>query len=238
MNIRTEPHAYTHEDQPYTGELVWDADQSGPRPGVLVFHGGAGLDAHARERATLIARLGYCVLAADLYGDLARGQREAIMGLLGRFQSTPEVLRSRTIAALHQLDRHPLAQGRVAAVGYCLGGMAALELARSGADIAAAISLHGGLKTALPAEPGVLKARVLVCHGALDPHVPAPDVQAFMAEMTNAGADWELQIYGGAQHGFTHDPNAPARPGVAYHHEADRRSGLALATTLREVFSR
>ena len=119
---------------------------------------------------------------------------------------------------------HTLVDGRVAAVGYCFGGMTVLQLARSGVDLAGVVSIHGSLKTARRAQAGQLKARVLVCHGALDPHVPMADVTAFVDEMNNAGADWQLIIYGGAMHGFTHEDAAGYKvPGVAYHAQADAR---------------
>jgi dienelactone hydrolase len=122
-------------------------------------------------------------------------------------------------------------------VGYCFGGLVALELARGGADVAAVASIHGSLRTKQPAAPGSIKAKVLVCHGALDPHVPLTDLQAFEDEMAKAGADWQVNVYGGAMHGFTHDADGPSPPGVAYHAAADARSSAALKYFLDEAFS-
>jgi dienelactone hydrolase len=113
--------------------------------------------------------------------------------------------------------------------------MTVLELARSGAELGGVVSVHGSLETSQPALPGTIKAKVLVCHGALDPHVPMTQVNAFMEEMTSAGADWQLIVYGGAMHGFTHE-GGPAIPDVAYHAVTDTRSSYAIQSFLVEVF--
>jgi dienelactone hydrolase len=122
--------------------------------------------------------------------------------------------------------------------GFCFGGLAVLALARAGVSLAGAVSIHGSLATGRPATPGSVKARLLVCHGALDPHVPFDHVSAFADEMNQAGADWQLIMYGGAMHGFTHRHAAPgATPGVAYDPRADARSFAATRAFLTEVFT-
>jgi dienelactone hydrolase len=113
--------------------------------------------------------------------------------------------------------------------------MTVLELARSGMELAGVISLHGSLETSCPAQTGSVKAKILVCHGALDPHVPMAQVNAFTEEMNSAGADWQLNIYGGATHGFTHEVG-PYGPGVAYHAESDARSTAAIERFFIELF--
>ena len=106
-------------------------------------------------------------------------------------------------------------------------------LARSGASLRGVVSIHGSLATAKPAEPDTMKAKVLVCHGALDPHVPLSEVRAFADEMSGAGADWQLNMYGGAMHGFTYADAVPgAVPGVAYDPAADSRSFSAASSFL------
>ena len=116
--------------------------------------------------------------------------------------------------------------------------MAALALARSGANLAGVVSIHGSLTTSKPAEPGAVAAKVLVCHGASDPHVPMGDVAAFTDEMNRADADWQLIIYGRAVHGFTHKHAVPgAIPGVAYDQSADERSFTATCTFLAGVLA-
>jgi dienelactone hydrolase len=116
--------------------------------------------------------------------------------------------------------------------------MVALALARSGEPIGGAVSIHGSLATSKRAQPGAVRARVLVCHGASDPHVSLSDVSAFAAEMNGAGADWQLILYGGALHGFSHSDATPgAVPGVAYDLVADTRSFAATRAFLADVFA-
>ena len=205
------------------------------RPGILVFHGGAGLDQHARKRATGFAALGYVAFACDMYGRGVAGNRERVMARISELRQDVAKLRQRARAGADVLRSHPQVDGRIAAVGYCFGGMTALELARSGMDLAGVVSVHGTLSTPQPASPGAIKARILVCHGALDPHVPMPQVTGFLAEMDQAGADWQFIIYGGAMHGFTHEAG-PALPGVAYNASADARSSSAIQSFLAEIF--
>ncbi len=230
---------YRDRDTSLDGILFRDDAPDGPRPGLLLIHGGAGLDDHAREQARRYAALGYVVLAADMFGAEVAGGRERIIGGLTAMRDDPALLVRRGQAGLTALSDCPDTDGPSAAVGFCFGGMAALALARSGAPLAGAVSIHGNLATSQSAEPGAVRARVLVCHGARDPHVPLADVTAFAEEMDRAGADWQLIMYGGAQHGFTHrDAAAGATPGVAYSAPADTGSFAATRAFIEEAFAR
>lgn len=219
-----------------SGVFALDPDESGPRPGILVVHGGAGLDAHARNRARQIAAWGYIAFACDMYGDGIAGNRERVMATIAQLRAEPSRLRRRAEAGRGILAAHPQCDGRIAAVGYCFGGMTVLELARVGADLVGAASIHGTLSTGSPTVAGSLKPKILVCHGALDPHVPILQVNAFIEEMKSAKADWQMEIYGGALHGFTHEGPSTI-PGVAYDAQADLRSTLTLRNFLAEVFA-
>jgi dienelactone hydrolase len=224
----TQTLSYHDADTPLTGVLVRDEASVGPRPAIMIIHGGAGLDDHARDQAHRYADLGYTVLACDMYGDGVAGDRAKIVAQATSLRDDPALLVRRARAGLQVLADCPDASDAVAAIGFCFGGMAALTLARSGADLAAAVSIHGTLTTVAPAEPGAISAKILVCHGASDPHVPMTDVVAFTDEMNHAAADWQLNIYGGALHGFTHrHATAGAVPGVAYDPIADERSYAA-----------
>ena len=237
MPLTTRTVAYADQDAPLTGKLYWDID-SVPRPGILLIHGGGGLDDHARGQASRYAALGYVVFACDMLGDGVAGDRERVIGSLTAMRDDPGLLTGRARAGLAELTGCGLAREPFAAVGFCFGGLAALTLARSGAGLAAAVSIHGSLVTTRPAEPGAVKARVLACHGALDPHVPMADVIGFAEEMGRAGADWQLIIYGGAMHGFSHQHAVPgAVPGVAYHRLADERSFAATRAFLAEALT-
>lgn len=208
-----------------------------PAPaGILLIHGGAGLDNHARAQAARWAALGYAVLACDMYG--VTGDRQRIMAQITALRDDPARLARRARAGLDVLRSHAGDTAPLAVLGYCFGGMAALTVARQGEPVVAAVSIHGTLGTPAPAAPGTVTARLLVCHGAADPHVPLTQVEAFAAEMTTAGADWQLIMYGGAQHGFTHEHARPGEtPGVAYDPSADRRSFAAAASFLADAFT-
>lgn len=229
---------YRDEDTPLTGVLCQDESVTGTRPGILLVHGGAGLDEHARGQASRYAALGYVVLACDMLGNGVAGDRDRVIGSLTALRDDPQFMVRRAQAGLAALSRCPGAGGPVAAIGFCFGGMVALTLARSGEPLAGAVSMHGSLASPLRAEPGRVRARLLVCHGALDPHVPRSDVTSFAEEMNTADADWQLVMYGGALHGFTHaDATHAAIPGVAYHPLADSRSFAAVRSFLADVFA-
>lgn len=210
------------------------------------------MDDHARDQARRYARLGYVVFACDMYGEGVHGDRERIVACATALRDDPAMLVRRATAGVQALSCCPelraqaddAAGTRIAAIGFCFGGMAALALARSGADLDGAVSIHGSLATTAPAPPAsptgsVVKAKVLACHGAADPHVPMSDVVAFADEMNRAAADWQLIVYGQAQHGFTHKHAAPGTtPGVAYDQSADERSFGAVRTFLAEAFDR
>jgi dienelactone hydrolase len=229
---------YHDADTPLTGVLYRDDTQPGKRPGVLLVHGGAGLDEHAHDQAQRYAALGYVVFACDMYGGAVAGDRERIVSRATALREDPALLARRGRAGLAVLQECPDTNGRFAAVGFCFGGMAVLALARSGTELAGVVSMHGALKTSSPARPDAVPAKVLVCHGALDPYVPMEDVVAFGAEMNHANADWQLVVYGGAVHGFTHKHAvAGAVAGVAYDARTDDRSFASAERFLAEALT-
>jgi dienelactone hydrolase len=237
MTVKTQPIPYHDGETALTGVLVWDDARGEKRPGILVVHGGAGLDAHAKGRARHLAERGYVALACDMYGEGVAGDRDRVLACIAELRGDPERLCRRAQAGLTALAAQPQVDGRLAAVGYCFGGMTVLELARAGGALAGVVSIHGSLTTTRPARPGRVTARILVCHGAIDPHVPFTHVSAFVEEMNRVGADWQLIVYGGAMHGFTHEQAVGASaPGVAYHASADARSATAMAILFGELF--
>ena len=226
-------------DAAMRGYLAFDETSAARRPGVLVFHEGLGLGDFAMARARMLADLGYVALAADMFGDRrnARNLTE-VAKLVGDLRAEPETLRKRgraalaTLAALPQVDA-----SRMAAIGFCFGGSVVLELAREGADLKAVVSFHGVLTTRMPAEPGKVKAGVLVLTGADDPLAPPDQVAGFENEMRAAEVrDWQVVCYGNTLHGFTN----PAADGsmmrtALYSAAADRRSWSAMRTFFDEV---
>lgn len=237
MKIVSSECRYSDGDVALTGFLVRPDDlPDQPAPALLLVHGGAGLDEHARSQARRYAALGYIVLACDMFGPGVAGDRGRVMATLTAMRDDPDLLVRRAGSALAVLRAVPDVAEPCAAIGYCFGGLTVLALARNGADLAGVISMHGSLATPRPAAAGSIRAKILVCHGARDPHVPLTDVTAFIDEMQQAEADWQLIAYGNAVHGFTHADAVPgAIPGVAYDAAADRRSFQAACDFLAEV---
>lgn len=237
--VVTQTVAYEQGGTALEGYLAYDDAQPGPRPGVLIVHAWKGLGEYEMGRARQLAELGYVALAADIYGKGVRpADAQAAGAEAGKYRSDRALLRARAQAGLDALAG--LAQtdpARLAAIGYCFGGGAVLELARSGAQLNGVVSFHGNLDTPNPDDAQHIRAKVLVLHGADDPHVTQDSVRAFIAEMTAARTDWQLVEYGGAVHAFS-DPGAGSNPaaGAAYNAAADRRSWQAMLAFFDEVF--
>jgi dienelactone hydrolase len=232
-----ETYTYNDGDVELRG-LLERPDQPNGRA-VLVVHEAPGLGDNARRRTRMLAELGYVALAADLYGGGRTFGGDEAVRQMDALRGDPEVLRRRVRAGLEALTAAAgVAPDRCAAVGYCFGGLAVLELARSGAPLRAVVSFHGLLTTEAPARPGGVAARVLACTGAKDPLVPLADVAAFSAEMDAAGADWQLIVYGRALHSFTNKNVAGgADPRMDWDPSADRQSWAAALLFLNEAFS-
>jgi dienelactone hydrolase len=232
---------YRSEEVTLRGHLVWDDKILARRPGVAVFHEGLGLGDFAIERARMVAELGYVALAADMYGERRQARNlQEVASLVGALRAEPEKLRARGRAALAALSGLPQVDAtRLAAIGFCFGGSVALELAREGADLKAAVSFHGVLATKNPASPDQVKASVLVCTGADDPLAPPDQLAAFEDEMRAANVrDWQVISYGNTLHGFTN----PAADGsmmrtALYHEQSDRRSWAAMKGLFDEVLA-
>lgn len=206
-----------------------------PRAAIAVFPTILNPTPAVEAKARALAEAGYLALIADFYGE-APDDFPAAVALATDLRGDAESYRRRLRAALDamSLAAPGLRQG---AIGFCMGGQAALELARDGADLAAVASFHGLLDTGKTAEPGAIKARILVCHGDADPLVPREQVSAFWNEMDRAGANWHFHVYGGVVHGFTNPNRPPAGGPVAYDASADRQSWAALLSFFDEVFA-
>src|SRR5437879_12230890 len=183
MPINTQTIGYRDGDTELTGLLAWDASRDYQRPGILVVHGGAGLDDHAKGRARPLAEFGFVVFACDMYGNGVAGNRERVMARIMELRGDPAKLCQRARAGIDVLASQPGVDGRFAAVGYCFGGMTVLELARSGMDLAGVISVHGRLDASRPAQPGLVQTKILVCQGALDQQVQLTRVTALVEEL-------------------------------------------------------
>jgi dienelactone hydrolase len=235
---KSETIEYTDGTTTFEGYLAYP-EGSAKRPGIVVFHDWMGLGPNPKKRADELAKLGYVALAADLYGKGIRPKNPAeAMKLVGQYKGDRPAMRTRAKAALDKL----VATGKVdaaktASIGYCFGGTAALELARSGAPLAGTVSFHGGLDTPNPADGKNVKGRVLVLHGADDPHVLPAEVAAFEDEMRQAHVDWQLVAYGNAVHAFTiEEAGTDNSKGAAYNKDADRRSWIAMRDFFGELW--
>ncbi len=241
--VVTQELTYQQGDTRMHGMLAWDDSIEGRRPGVLVVHEWWGQNEYPRERARMLAALGYTALAVDMYGD---GRTAAHPDDAGKFAGAVggnlPLARARFDAALDALRTQPTVQpDDVAAIGYCFGGGVVINMARLGTAIDGVVSYHGSLATAQPAARGDIRTRLLVFNGADDPLVKAEHIEAFKREMEAAGADYEFVNYPGALHGFT-NPGADAKAEefglpLAYDAEADRDSWERTQAFFREIFS-
>jgi dienelactone hydrolase len=237
--IVSKPVEYKEGQTTLEGWWVYDDSVKGKRPGVLVVHQWKGLGDYEKKRAEMLAKLGYNVFAVDIYGKGIRHDNpQGAAAEAAKYKDNRKLLRARVSAGLDVLKKQELTDGkRMAAIGYCFGGTTALELARSGADVAGVVSFHGGLNTPEASDAKQIKAKVLALHGADDPYVPPAEVAAFEKEMRDAKVDWSLVAYGGAVHSFT-DWNAgnDNSKGAAYNEKADKRSWEAMKQFFAEIF--
>lgn len=219
------------------GWHTYDTAKTGKLPAVLIVHQWTGLSDNEKMRAKMLAELGYNVFAADIYGKGIRPQPPASKDEATKYKSDRALYRERLTSAFQLLakDEHTDA-GRIAVIGYCFGGTGALELARSGADVKAVVSFHGGLSTPTPEDAKNIKGQVLVCHGADDKAVPPAEVEAFHTEMKAAGVKYEFIAYPGAVHAFTQKgAGNDNSKGVAYNAEADTKSWESMKSFFAKV---
>src|SRR5882724_7911881 len=236
--LHTETIEYKQGDVTCEGYLAYDDSVKGLRPGVLVVHDWMGVGDYARMRADMFAKLGYVAFAADIYGKGVRPKDSKEAGAqAGKYKGDRALLRARVNAALDVLKKQPQVDTkRIAAIGYCFGGTTVLELARSGADVVGIVTFHGGLDTPTRDAKNI-KCKVLICHGADDPYVPAADVSALQDELRSAKVDWQMIYYSGAVHAFTRpDAGNDNSKGAAYNERADKRSWEAMKVFFAEIF--
>jgi len=236
--LKTQTVEYKDGDTVLAGYLAYDDAAKGARPGVLVFHEWWGMGPYAKRRAEMLAKLGYVAFAPDMYGKgvYAKDHTEAEK-LMTPIKSDRAALRRRALAGLDQLKAQKgVDAGKLAAIGYCFGGTAALELARAGADLKGVASFHGDLSTPKPEDTKTVKAKILVLQGG-DDQWTLGGLAGFQDEMKKAGADTQVNIYSGAVHSFTvKEAGDDAKSGMAYNASADARSWQALQDFFAEVF--
>jgi len=223
--------SYRDDGVELSGRLVRPSRE--PRAAIAVFPTIMNSTIAVEAKAESLAQAGYVAMICDFYGDAPTdfGQSRE---WAEKLREDPTAYRARLHAGLAKL-RELAPDLPMLAIGFCMGGQAVLELARDGADLLAVTSFHGLLETDRPAEPGAVKARILVCHGDADPLVPRSHVNDFWAEMDRADANWHFHSYSQVKHGFTNPVPPPGNPAVDYDASADRQSWAAMLGLFDEV---
>ena len=229
---------YEHDGAGLEGLLAFDDTVEGTRPAVMVVHAWGGRSGFECDKARALAELGYVGFAADLYGKGVLGASvEENAGLMQPFLDDRALLQSRLTAALETLKSLPeVDSNRVAAIGYCFGGLCVLDMARIGADVKGVASFHGLFGAPGNTTGARIKAKVLALHGHEDPMVPVDAVVALEQELTEAGADWQIHVYGNTLHAFTNPEANNPDLGAIYNKSAAMRSWQTLVNFLEELF--
>jgi dienelactone hydrolase len=238
--VKTRVVDYTVSGTPLQGMLAWDDAVKTPRPGVLVIHEWWGHNEHARTQARKLAEAGYVAFALDLFGKgkVTTHPKEA-EAFMKEALSNPGTTAARFSTALDLLKKDPnVDANKVAVVGYCFGGSVALEIARAGAPLDAVVAIHANLATQNPAQPGKVKAQILVMNGEADPMIPPAQNEAFKKEMTAAGAKFNLLTFPNVKHAFTNpDAGKAGLAALAYDEHADHQSFAEMTKVLKGVFA-
>ncbi len=237
--IKKDTISYKDNKSTLEGQWVYDSSQTTPKPAVIIIHQWMGPTEHEYTQAQKLADMGYIAFVADIYGKDVRPKDPSEAGKLAtQYKSDVQLFRKRIKAAIDVVAKDKKVDAKkIVVIGYCFGGTGALEAARAGFPIVGAVSFHGGLSTPKPQDTKNIKAKLLVLHGAIDPYVPAKEVDGFMKEMNDAKADYQFVSYSGAVHAFTQKgAGDDASKGAAYNESADRRSWLALKSFFGELF--
>ncbi len=236
--MKSEKIGYRDDDIDLEGHLVYDPATAGTRPLVVVAHAWAGQSDLERSKAAQLAELGYAGFALDLFGKGVLGKSvEENSQLIKPFMEDRALIVRRMQAGIDAVRTHEIVDAnRIAAIGFCFGGLCALDLARSGADIAGVVAFHALLNA--PQGPGnKITAKILVLHGHLDPMAPQDEVVALTRELDSAGADWQIHLYGKAMHAFTNPAANDVDFGTVYDETADNRSWAAMRNFVAEIFN-
>ena len=238
MTIQTRTIDYSQADDTFEGFLAWDDSISGERPGVVISHAWGGAGEFEQERARDLAKLGYAGFALDLYGKGIRGSNpEENAKLMQPFLGDRALLQSRMQLAVDVVrDQAEVDAAKVAAMGYCFGGLCVLDLARTGADVLGVASFHGLFVPPGNTGGNKITAKVLALHGWGDPLAPPDQVVALAEELTEAGADWQIHGFGHTLHAFTNPQANDPENGFQYSEAATRRSWKMLEDFLAEIF--
>ena len=227
---------YRDGDVLLEGYAAYGKSSATQKPVIIVFHDWSGRNEFACKTADKLSELGYIGFAADLYGNGVVGKtKEEKIELMSPLKNDRAKLRTRLLATFDAAKNLNQANPqKIAAIGFCFGGLCALDLARSGVDMVGTVSFHGLLDAPnIKFQPIISK--VLVLHGHDDPSVPPKQVAAFQKEMTDAHVDWQVVVYGNTMHGFTNPQANDVKDGIVYNKIAADRSWFAMKNFLTEV---
>lgn len=233
---------YQAGDTKLVGYIVYSDEFEGKRPGVLVVHEWWGHNEYARERARMLALMGYTAMALDMYGDGKQAEHpEDASRFSTAIRQNSELAQQRFLAARDVLiQQETVDPDKLAAIGYCFGGSVVLDMARNGIDLQGVVSFHGGLTTQHPAEEGKVTPKVLVFNGDDDPMVTPDQIKDFKSEMTKANVSYDFVSYPGAKHGFTNpeadDYGQKFNLPLEYNALADIKSWMAMTTFFTSLF--
>ena len=239
--IKEEIISYTSDGVTLKGFVAYDESIKGKRPVVLIVHEWWGLNDYVKMRARKLAELGYLAMAVDMFGNgkIAADPKEA-QEFTMPFYKDPQLGKSRLDAAIKKIKEYPQADpGNIAAIGYCFGGSLVLNSAKLGADLKGVVSFHGGL-AGVPVNKKLLKAKILVCHGASDKFVSQHDADVFKQQLDSIGADYTFKVYANATHAFT-NPDATKlgkefNMPIEYNANADEDSWNDMKIFFRRIF--
>ena len=239
MTIQTKTINYQDGDVDLQGYLAWDDGVEGARPGIMISHAWAGRSDVENGKAEDLAKLGYVGFALDNFGKGVLGTSvEENSALIQPFLDDRAMLQNRlqiSLDVMKKLDE--VDPGRVAAIGFCFGGLCVLDLARTGADVNGVVSFHGLFGSPGNTADNKIKAKVLVLHGWDDPMATPDQVVTLAEELSGMGADWQIHGYGNTMHAFTNPDADDPDFGTVYQPDADRRSWNAMQNFLSEIFS-
>jgi len=240
--IQTQEVDYKANGTVLKGYLAYDDSIKQKRPGIIVVHEWWGHNEYVRQRADMLAKLGYTALAIDMYGEGKKADHPKDAGAFSKAaMKNLSVAEARFKAAVDILKAHKTTDSKqIAAIGYCFGGGVVLEMMRRSVDLAGVVSFHGSLKTQHKGNI-TTKTKVLVCNGADDPFVTAEQISSFKAEMQSSNVDYKFKNYAGAKHAFTNPAatelgkkfNIP----LAYNKNADKQSWKDMQAFFDSLFN-
>ncbi len=229
--IKTQYVDYKDGDQTLKGYLAYDDSKAGKRPGVLLVHYRGGLQGETLKDAEMIAGMGYVVFAEDIFGVATPPKTVPEMtALTDVYNKNRPLMRNRSRAGYDVLAKNAMVDpAKVAVIGYCFGGTVAVELGETGVPALGVVAVHGSFRDFQPDAAKNIKGRVLILHGAEDEVAPLSEVNKLVADLRAAKVPWELQVFSGAQHGFTTPANASDE-------RADREYKVAIQRFFKEIF--